>query len=268
MIRPRKVAVVLIAALFCLPSARAQSPHVTGIAHIAFRVSNLDRERQFFRDLGFEEAFVLARDSKPTEVFVKVNDRQFIELYPRSTVNSDPLGWMHVCYESDDLPALYALYTERGLPLSAVVKAGAGNLITAFHDSEGRVVEFTQYLPGSRHSNDRGQHLGASRISAELEGIRMPVHDLAAALQLDAATLGFQPWPGTPANRLRLSSTAEQWIALEQSGADTSPAFFFRVPSASSAATQLRQHGLKVTHHGKFASIEDPEGNTFVFTAD
>ncbi len=264
---PAALLCVLGAILCSSPHLRARPSLVTGIAHIAFRVRNLESERHFFRALGFEEAFVLSRNGQPYEVFVKINDRQFIELYPASATSGPP-GWMHVCYESDDLHALYTLFTARGLQLSPVVQAGAGNLLTVFHDPDGRVVEFTQYMPGSRHSNDRGQHLGASRISTELVGIVMPTNNIDATRRLDTATLGFQPSPGTPENRLRLSSITEQWIALEQSSADTSPAFFFRVPSASRAATQLRQHGLKVTRHGKFASIEDPEGNTFVFAAD
>ncbi len=44
-------------------------------------------------------------------------------------------------------------------------KAAAGNLISSFNDPEGRVTEFTQYMPGSRHTLDQGQHLGAGRVS-------------------------------------------------------------------------------------------------------
>ena len=68
---------------------------IIGIAHIAFRVSDLDREIAFLGKLGYEEAFTLTYRGKTPEVFIKINDHEFIELYPR-TDPSQPLGWMHV----------------------------------------------------------------------------------------------------------------------------------------------------------------------------
>ena len=72
----------------------AQSPQLTGIAHIALRAVDLDGERAFFQKLGLEEAFVFSKESITTQVFVKINDRQFIELYPRLKEQDEP-GWMH-----------------------------------------------------------------------------------------------------------------------------------------------------------------------------
>lgn len=253
--------------LCCLPPCIAQTPQVKGIAHIALRVSDLDRERAFFHALGFEEAFALTSGAKAREVFVKVNDHQFIELYPR-TDGQDALGWMHVCYESDALQQLYALYSARGLPLSPVVKAGAGNLISSFHDQDGRVVEFTQYLPGSRHFEDRGKHLGAHRVADELQAIRLPVHDLAGARQFYTATLGFEELKGNGGVRMRISSDGDQWIGLFEASANTRPQFLFRVPNAHQAARRLRSRGLHVTRQKKRVSVEDPDGNIFVFVED
>ncbi|MDE3187378.1 MAG: VOC family protein [Acidobacteriota bacterium] len=265
--RRRTAALLMVVLLSCLPGAIAQAPQVTGIAHIALRVSDLDRERTFFHALGFDEAFALNNGARTTEVFVKVNDRQFIEIYPRVR-EKDVLGWMHVCYESDSLQQLYALYAARGLRMSPVVKAGAGNLISSFHDQDGRVVEFTQYLPGSRHFEDRGKHLGALRVSDELQAIRMPVHDLAAARQFYTATLGFEELNGDAGGRMRISGDANEWIGLFEASANTQPQFLFRVANTKRAANQLRSRGLKITQQKKHVSVEDPEGNVFVFVKD
>jgi hypothetical protein len=93
----------------------------------------------------------------------------------RKTDASQPLGWMHVCFEAGDLNALIKYYDSTGLKAAPVRKAAAGNLISSTNDPEGRVTEFTQYMPGSRHTLDRGQHLGANRLSIELMGIDLPV---------------------------------------------------------------------------------------------
>ena len=255
---------IIVILLSGSPPVEAQTPQVNGIAHVAFRVADLERERGFFRVLGFEEAFSLTEGGKPTEIFVKINDHQFIELYPSKDANSS-LGLMHVCYESDSLDELNALYLSRGLKISAVVKGGAGNLITSLHDPDGNLIEFTQYLPGSRHFEDRGKHLSRTRISDEVQGITLRVSDLATASQFYTAKLGFEQIAGIAAGRLRISTDSDEWIDLEPATPGSKPQLAFRVSSAERAAAQLRHLGLKSnsTNHG--VTVEDPEGNVFAF---
>jgi Glyoxalase/Bleomycin resistance protein/Dioxygenase superfamily len=228
-------------------------------------VNDLDRERAFLQSLGLEEAFAQTRGTTTTEVFFKVNDRQFIELYPR-TNETNSLGLMHICYESDSLQQLATLYVSRGLPMSAVKKGGAGNLITSLRDPFGQEIEITQYLPGSRHFEDRGKHLGASRISDELQGIELPVPDLDEAMKFYKVAFGFEEWKDARGARLRISSDADQWIALEAAGAGAPPRLAFRVPNVKRAADQLRKRRLKVAFSKESAYIDDPDGNLFVFS--
>ncbi len=245
----------------------SQTSRINGIAHIALRVSDLNRERRFLQSLGFEEAFAQTSGTTATEAFFKVNDRQFIELYPQSS-ETNPLGLMHICYESGSLQQLNALYVARGLPMSAVRKGGAGNLMSSLHDPFGQEIEFTQYLPGSRHFEDRGRHLGASRISDELQGIELPVSDLDQAKKFYAAELGFEERKRAGGIRLRISSDADQWIGLDASAQGARPKFVFRVPNARRTTDQLRKVGLKSTLLNNSVSIADPEGNIFVFSDD
>src|SRR5271168_4244952 len=103
--------------LFLSPTlATAQIPTATlaGIAHVAIRVSELTRSRNFYQKLGFEQAFTLSKDGKTTEAFFKVNDRQFIEVYPQQEP-SQSIGFMHLCFESTDLEALNRAYLARSL---------------------------------------------------------------------------------------------------------------------------------------------------------
>lgn len=260
-------ALVLLACLVSALATRAQAPPITGIAHLAFRVHNLAAERAFFRRLGFEEAFVLPSPDNPSEVFVKINDRQFIELYPQ-TAASQPLGWMHACYESNALNSLQALYAAHGLNPSTVEKAGAGNLLFSLHDPEGRVTEFTQYMPGSRHTLDRGKHLGAHRIATELLGFSFPSTDLAAERQFYTAGLGFREQRSGSSIRLRLAGIRDLRIELDAAGANARVQALFAVPNISTTASTLRHRGFSVSQQKNTVSVEDPDGNILAFVAE
>jgi len=172
---------ILSLAILCAASLQGQTGQITGIGHIAYRATDLDKEVAFFQKLGFEQAFAnTSPEGKVTESFIKVNDHQFIEVYPPEAA-SEQMGWMHVCYESGDLNALFATLDAHGLKPSPVRKAGAGNLLTVLKDPEGRTTEFTQYMPGSRHTLDQGKHLGEHRVSDLLAGFELPVPDIETA---------------------------------------------------------------------------------------
>ena len=59
-----------------------------GIAHVAIRVSDLNRSLDFYQKLGFEQSFTFTKDGVVTESFLKVNDQQFIEMYPQQHLRS------------------------------------------------------------------------------------------------------------------------------------------------------------------------------------
>jgi len=256
-------------ALLCAGSINvlAQPPAadsgIIGIAHIAFRVSDLDREIAFLGKLGYEEAFAMTNGGRTNEVFIKVNDRQFIELYPR-TSPTQPLGWMHVCYEVGDLNLLYKFYDSMGLKLRPVQKAAAGNLISAVNDPEGRVTEFTQYMPGSRHTLDRGQHLGSNRVSTELLGFDLPVRD-GAAMKEFYTDLGFEAENVNGNVRLTAPAAPDLHIELRPAAANALPEFLFAVPDARKAGSQLKSAGVDADRTSGLVFAHDPDGNLFVF---
>lgn len=260
---------ILALAALCAGSVNslAQTGQITGIAHVAYRVSDLDKEIAFLQKLGYEESFGFTNaEGKTTEVFVKVNDRQFLEVYPQ-TDPSQALGWMHVCYETDDINALVATLAARGLKPAPVKKAGAGNLISSFDDPEGRVTELTQYMPGSRHTLDRGKHLGEHRISAELLGFELPVPDLEAARKFYVSGLGFEARDGRNGLRMSLSSVPGLRIELRTAGAGLTPESLFRVADAAAVTQQLQAQGLTAKQDRNRLLVTDPDGNVFAFTA-
>lgn len=251
----------------CALASNAQSTQISGIAHIAYRASDLNKEVDFLKKLGFEQAFSITDASgNITEAFMKVNDRQFIEVYGHPNP-AEPLGWMHVCYESDDINALAASLTAHGLAPAAVRKAGAGNLISSLKDPEGRTTEFTQYMPGSRHTLDKGLHLGLHRISAEMLGFALPVPDLEAARKFYVAGMGFEERDGKAGLRMTLPGVPGLRVQLSPATAGAAPETIFRVADTAAAAQQLKAAGLEVKQEGRRVVVADPDGNAFAFIA-
>jgi hypothetical protein len=93
----------------------AQIP-MNGIAHIAIRVKDLPASLAFYNKLGYQQAFAMTRGDVTTQSFLKLNDRQFIEIYPMSPRDTEP-GFMHLCFEGVDLNQLHDAYVAEGLHL-------------------------------------------------------------------------------------------------------------------------------------------------------
>ena len=256
---------LLACALLGPAAAQPPAPNagIVGIAHIALRVSDLDREITFLGKLGYEESFAITNAGKTMEVFVKINDRQFIELYPK-TDSAQPLGWMHVCFEAGDLDVLVRYYLSAGLKAAPARKAGSGNLISVINDPEGRVTEFTEYMPGSRHTLDHGQHLGLNRVSTELLGFDLPVNALAAEKRF-YTQLGFEAEDGEDSVRLTIPGAPDVRIELRPAHPGAQPELLFPVPDARQAANALKDAGAKPERDGKLVFVRDPDGNLFIF---
>jgi len=239
-----------------VPDARA----LDGIAHVAFRVSDLARSREFYQNLGFEQAFEFTDAKGATVSYIKVNDRQFIELYRRDD-ESQPLGLMHVCFDAGDLAKVRAAYVERGLKPAEIVKARAGNLLFSMRDLEGLLLEYTQYMPGSLHFNERGKHLGPRRISERLRAASTAVKDLAAEREFYTATLGFVD----EKQGLRVPGDSVESVTLEALTPDWKPRLEFLVEDVERAADELKHQGLMVTKSGRTAMVHDPDGTVLLF---
>lgn len=240
----------------------SEKAEIIGIANIAFRVSDLDREVSFLGKLGFEEAFTTVADGRIDRAFIKINDKQFIELYPQTDLKQ-PLGLVHVCYESDALKALNAKYVAEGLKPTPAAMGVTGNLLFSLLDPDGREIHFAQYMPGSRHVNDRGQHLGAGRVSDQLMGLEESVRDMNASKTF-AASLGFDAENEGQNVRLSVPANPDLTVILRPAHVGDVPQFLFPVEDARKAADVLKGAGLKVERHDKLDIVRDPDGNTFV----
>jgi catechol 2,3-dioxygenase-like lactoylglutathione lyase family enzyme len=171
---------------------------------------------------------------------------------------------MHICYEAGDLNALQHYYATEGLNPTPVRKAAAGNLISSVNDPERGVTEFTQYMPGSRHTLDIGQHLGANRVSNELMGIDLPVIE-GAAMKEFYTDLGFEADDTNGNVRLTAPGAPDLHMELRPASPRAQPEFLFPVADAKKAYQALEYAGVNAQRDSGLVFVKDPDGNLFVF---
>jgi catechol 2,3-dioxygenase-like lactoylglutathione lyase family enzyme len=243
-----------------------QTPPLAGVAHIALRVRSLDASRDFYNKLGYEEAFNLKdKEGKVRESFVKINDHQFIELYPADPENA-PVAFLHVCFEGDNLEAIHDDYVAHGLTPTPVRKAGAGNLLFTLKgpiDSNGvaQNLEYTQYQPGSLHSNDQGKHLGEDRVADSIRSVAIALRDPAAGRDFYLNQLSFKSIAGDPMF-LHMPGNSGQEIELATADSLGAKArFVLHTSSLGKAGRLLHKHDIKTIKSTDTLTIADPDGN-------
>ena len=186
-------------ALFAL-SCSAQELPLTGISHVNFRVSDLEKARAFYTGvLGLQQAFFTGRNGTVGTAYLKVNDEQYVEISPGLKEGVDQ-RLTHVSFVTTDIEKLHAMLTARGLEPTPLRPAGGdGTRGIRITDPFGFPLEFTEYLPGSEHAKARGKFDDPKRVSAHLlhAGILVPRDKTDAALAYYRDKLGFQEfWRG------------------------------------------------------------------------
>src|SRR5947207_3062497 len=142
---------VFCLALFLVMTAHADEPkrpRILGLSHVALFVHDIEQSRAFYKDyLGFAEPFsVNDPDGKLHLTWIKINDRQTIELFPEKEPGSDRLN--HISLETTDAEAMRTYLASRGIKVPAKVDKGRiGNFNFNIVDPDGHTVEITQYTP-------------------------------------------------------------------------------------------------------------------------
>ncbi len=186
-----------------------------GLASVGIRVSDLQEARQFYTGiLGFEEAFSLrAPDGAVQRVFLKINDEQFIELWPGLPAGEN-MRLVHVAIQTTDVRRLREMLQAKGLSPSSSERRADGTLGFWLRDPEGTRLEFVEYLADSLQAQLRGRFLSPRRVSERLRHVGVTVRELDRAMAFYCDGLGFrETWRGGPADG------PLRWVNLEMPGA-------------------------------------------------
>jgi lactoylglutathione lyase len=123
---------------------------ITGIGHIAFVISDLDRSLDFYcNKLGFRRAFQLDRDGTPSPwiVYLQIAPGHFIELFPGGHGENEarPVGYNHFCLLVDDMATTLKTLEARGLSITGEpVRGQDNNLQYWLRDPDGNRIELMQ----------------------------------------------------------------------------------------------------------------------------
>jgi lactoylglutathione lyase len=129
---------------------------ITGYAHVAIKVKDLDRSLDFYvNKLGFAEMMRLHnKDGSTWLVYLRITDTQYLEVFPGAEEDRAP-GWNangmnHMCLAVDDLKALVKEIDAAGIPLLMPLKLAVdGNWQAWIEDPDGNRIELMQMDPQS-----------------------------------------------------------------------------------------------------------------------
>ncbi len=174
-------------------TATPKRPPIVGVAHIGLQVSDLAAADQFFgHDLGFDHFSLNRANGEFFLNYYKVNDHQYLEVYPTLTdLSKDRLT--HISFETTDIEALRTYLAAKGVTVPPSLKPGLDrNKSFSVKDPEGHRVEFVQYLPGSIHSDNFGKLMPDTRVSKHMIHFGVTIHDRQLADTFYKDILGFQ----------------------------------------------------------------------------
>jgi lactoylglutathione lyase len=124
---------------------------IAGLAHVAIKVTDLDRSLDFYvGKLGFKEMLRLTKDDGSVWlVYLRITDDQYLEIFPGAENDRAP-GWdangmNHMCLAIDDINALVRDVEAAGIPLLLPLKLAVdGNWQAWIEDPDGNRIELMQ----------------------------------------------------------------------------------------------------------------------------
>lgn len=181
-------AAALIASVAVAAQDGPRRPRITGIHHVAFRVSDTAAARSFYRDLlGLPEQ----SPASPGHITYRIGRRQHVRLEPGLKAGEEE-RLSHLAFETPDVQALAAYLASRDITTQQPPERCDATAIRVT-DPDGHPIEFVQAVwPPETTPADRGRALSSRLLHAGLI-----VGDEAAAHRFYRDTLGFSEiWRG------------------------------------------------------------------------
>lgn len=187
--------------VFCFSAyaqnVKPQRPKITGIAHISLYSEDLDNAAALFKDyLGFGDPYFLRREGKPTFMFIKVNDRQYIEFVEDKQHRL--IKYKHTAFETDDVEGMRLYLRSMGIVVpDQLDDVGTGFKSFFCKDFNGHDVEFVQYTSEGLLAQHKGENMPSTRISDTMRHVGWTCQDSPKDLAFYGYILGFTEfWRG------------------------------------------------------------------------
>jgi len=171
-------------------------------------VKDIELSRAFYKDyLGFGEPFSVKNKAGDVRItWIKINDRQTLELFPiseKTPKNGD--SFYHIAFETDDAQGMLTYLIAKGVKgpggkaLSPTIKPGQiGNLGYFVEDPDGHIVEMVQYMPEGWTLQHKGEFMPDTRVSMRMSHTGVSVGNLDACMKFYGDILGFKEfWRGS-----------------------------------------------------------------------
>lgn len=176
---------------------KPQRPKIQGIAHISLLTDDLQNAASLFTDyLGFGQPYMVERPGKPTMMFVKINDRQYVEFVKDD--NKQLKKYRHTAFEVDNAEAMRLYLQAMGVVVpDAVRDTGFGFKAFFVKDFNGNDVEFVEYINSGVLAEHKGQDMPITRISDSMRHVGWVCTDSAKDIAFYGYILGFTEfWRG------------------------------------------------------------------------
>lgn len=162
----------LLTAIMLLPmiAVNAQQfapkrPPITGIAHIGLYTDDLKNAEDLFCDyLGFGKPYYIKRAGRPDMMFIKINDRQYVEFF--QDTEKRLVKYRHAAFETTDVEAMRLYLQSVGVKVPDKVNdTGFGFKAFFVQDFNGHEVEFVEYVNDGLLAKEKGKNMPDTRIS-------------------------------------------------------------------------------------------------------
>jgi catechol 2,3-dioxygenase-like lactoylglutathione lyase family enzyme len=249
----------LLAASTLVVVQPVSGPDILGVAHMAVYVRDLGKARQFYEGfLGFGEPFTLpAKDGGARIAFVKINDKQYVELFNEKDRGEGQLN--HISFYTDNADRMRDYLGSKGISVPEKVGKGqTGNKNFNIKDPDGHIVEIVEYQPESWTTREAGKFMPSTRIADRIMHLGVLAGDLDASMKFYGGILGFKEfWRGSGSARMlswvNIKATAsDDYLELmlydklpEPDARGTKNHVCLAVPDADKALAELKRRAAK-----------------------
>ena len=120
------------------------------IAHICIKTESLEKTERFYtKALGCAKVFDFTKEGRQVGCYLKVTDRQFIEMFDEKVPQKEPSHMAHLCLETDDIDAMIKQLNHAGVETTPKKKGCDHTYQTWFKDPNGIDIELHQYTEKS-----------------------------------------------------------------------------------------------------------------------